>query len=78
MIKAPIRYIGAKSLHSGKKKINKNTHQTDMQKDNFCPGTGIWIRKCPDNLFGQISSMKGYKSKYYGVSCKNVVKLAFI
>ena len=50
----------------------------DTQKDYFCPGTGIWIRKCPDNSFGQICQIKGYKSKYYGVSGKNVVKLAFI
>ena len=41
--------------------------QADTQKDYFCPGTGIRIWKCPDNLFGQISSIKGYKSRYYGV-----------
>ena len=50
----------------------------DMQKDYFCPGAGIWIWKCPDNLFGQISSLKGYKSKYYGVSCTIALKLVFI
>ena len=40
---------------------------TDTQKDYFCPGTGIWVQKCPDNLFGQI---KGYKRIYYCLSCK--------
>ena len=39
----------------------------DTQKDYFCQGTGIWIWKCPDNLFGQIRSIKGYKCKYYYV-----------
>ena len=52
--------------------------QADTQKDYFCPGTGIWIWKYPDNLFGQISSIKGYKSKYYGVSFTMAVKLVFI
>ena len=28
--------------------------QPDMQKDYFCPGTGIGMQKCPDNLIGQI------------------------
>ena len=49
-----------------------------MQNDNFCPGTEIWIWKCPDNLFGQIYKLKVYKSTYDGVSGKNAVKLAFI
>ena len=49
-----------------------------MQKDYFCPGTGIWIWKYPDNLFEQICQIKGYKSTYNGVSGKNAVKLAFI
>ena len=49
-----------------------------MQKDYFCPGTGIWIWKCPDNLFGQIYKIKGYQSKYHEVLAKNVMKLAFI
>ena len=26
----------------------------DTQNNYFCPGTGIWILKCPENLFGQI------------------------
>ena len=57
---------------------SSHSRVTDTQKDYFCLGTRIWIWKCPDNLFGQISSIKGYKCKYYGVSCKNLVKLAFI
>ena len=52
--------------------------KADTQKDKFCPGTGIWIWKCPDNLFGQICKIEVYNGKYYGVSGKSVVKLAFI
>ena len=44
--------------------------KSDMQKDDFCLGTGIWIWKSPYNLFGQICKINGYKSKYYGVSGK--------
>ena len=55
-----------------------NVGRADTQKDYFCPGTGIRIWKCPDNLFGQISSIKDYKSKYYGVSFTMAVKLVFI
>ena len=55
-----------------------NKKNADTQKDYFCPGTGIWIWECTDNSFGQICKIKCYKSKYYGVSDKNVVKLSFI
>ena len=48
-----------------------------MQKDYFCPGTGIWIWKYPDNLFEQKRQIKGYKTTYNSVSGKNTVKLAF-
>ena len=52
---------------------------TDMQKDYLCPGTWIWIRKCPDNLFGQICQIKAFKiDRILWCSSKNVVKLAFI
>ena len=49
-----------------------------MQKDYFCPGTWIWIEKCPDDLFRKIWKKKGYNSKYYGVSGNNLVTLVFI
>ena len=42
----------------------------DTQKDDFCSGIGIWIWKCPDNIFGQIGKIKGYNSKYHCVSEK--------
>ena len=42
------------------------------------PGFGFGNVWTMDNLFGQIRKIKGYKSKYYGVSGKNVLKLAFI
>ena len=57
--------------------LGSATGQT-LKKDYFCPGTSIWIRKCPENSFGQICQIKGYKSQFYGVSGKNVVKLAFM
>ena len=41
-----------------------------MQKDYFCPGTGIWIWKYPDNLFEQKRQIKGYKTAYNSVSGK--------
>ena len=49
-----------------------------MQKDYFCPGTGIWTWICPNNVLQQICQINGYKSTCNGVSGKNGVKMAFI
>ena len=50
----------------------------DTQRDCFCPGTWFGFQKCRDNLFEQISKIKGYNSKVHGVSGVKIVKLVFI
>ena len=55
-----------------------NISFADTQKDYYCPGTGIWFQKCPDNSFGQIHYIKGPKSKYHDVLGKNIVIRKFI
>ena len=67
----PVTLISSK----GDFEVMKTEPAADTQKDDFCPGTWIWIWKWADNLFRQIRKIKGYKSKYYGVLGKNVVKL---
>ena len=44
----------------------------------FLSGNQILAEKCPDNIFGEILLIKGFKMQCQGVLCMNIVKLVFI